>query len=1205
MAAMSEEDTLKDLLGDGANAALERFDHDRPIDQHDKAADAIDFEDISDDDDLPDEEEGITQMETDHGDVYNGLPSDFRGSFGAPNANGNHFGPDPSSDDLFGNGESSLGDGTPSPKQQRHQRPGPPMSRPTGLALPSMSGLALPTAAHNGTRPQQRHSQYSPMSTSPPSFREEDYADRSPSARLESEEEAEDNTNPEAVQRRLFRTAKRKQAGAGIAEEKQPISMADFYKFFPEYEFDQNPKFLELFPQRPAQYRGKVSIKPPKAVLPTKLSLDLLPDQERSFRSAAGTKPAHDSIQAAGMIRVQYDRATQDDSDSDLALSPIDENETVGGVNMADLAIICEDWGMNSIHAASVAKVHLHDDFMNGGWEYEDRARPSKRRKTDVLDQDLSYASSRSYPSFEDPEREVAKLARHVTLDLNDTHLMIDEHPPATRRAHRMTGDAKHDANTVKDLTRRYNISNDSAYDLLKENHQHKIRSTLGSMAIEHTLPAIKLQYPYYKITLEPKVKRTFHRPSLDLRDSRREYKFQRPLKSLKKKNLRGKDVKELFDTSDKLSLNDNASVLLLEYSEEAPLMMSNFGMGSRLINYYRKRNTDDQERPKRDIGETHVLLMQDKSPFANFGHVDQGEFVPTLQNGLYRAPVFQHTSKAADFLVAVSSTYEGGSRLYLRNVEHLHAVGQQLPFKEVPTEHSRKVTDAAKRRLRALSYRIFTKSQDPTRRDKQLDNATLMPHLPGHDMPQTRSKMREFMKYERMPNREGGVWVPFPGQHVPDSDELHSWIKPEDICLLDAMQVGVQHLDDLGLKDTKGQDEKDEIRDADDKDNIEIKLAPWRTTKNFIGATQGKAMLQLHGEGDPTGRGEGFSFVRTSMKGGFTAPGKSIEDTLDDRKRRDNGGHSYNVAKQQRQYDDYIRMIWDKQKRSLASEMEISDTEMDDDFDAEPESAFPFGRAATPRSSIGTPAAFARRDDDTATQHSRGSAPRDSDKLLVIERDGGRDPTYGIPTPGRRKEVITDPKIIKEYKKRRKERLRANMEFVPFTCSALPSVFTDISPSLTKLDMTGNVEIDTIKREHLEEELARIQRNVERREARERQKGRTTGASPSAAGSPGAASEGDENSSAVLGSADGTPQKGRGRNKEGTARKCANCGQVGHIKTNRKSVYTFSCVFCSEEETVYPDGTVKGSGSGQHNAEGAESASSSFMRSVYSAFKL
>lgn len=39
----------------------------------------------------------------------------------------------------------------------------------------------------------------------------------------------------------------------------------------------------------------------------------------------------------------------------------------------------------------------------------------------------------------------------------------------------------------------------------------------------------------------------------------------------------------------------------------------------------------------------------------------------------------------------------------------------------------------------------------------------------------------------------------------------------------------------------------------------------------------------------------------------------------------------------------------------------------------------------------------------------------------------------------------------------------------------------------------------------------------------------------------------------------------GKGRSKDGTARKCANCGQVGHIKTNRKSV-KFSQSVCQCE---------------------------------------
>ena len=508
----------------------------------------------------------------------------------------------------------------------------------------------------------------------------------------------------------------------------------------------------------------------------------------------------------------------------------------------------------------------------------------------------------------------------------------------------------------------------------------------------------------------------------MDLRYGQgKEHKFQRP-KNIKRKERRGREIKDLFSNAESLSHNDNSSLILLEYSEEAPITLSNFGMGNKLINYYRKRNADDQERPKRDIGDTQVLLTQDKSPFQNFGHVDGGEVVPTIHNALYRAPVFQHQPRSNDFLVGVSTSWEYGSRLYLRNVENLHTVGQQFPIAEVPGEHSRRVTDAAKKRLRAISYRIYRKQTEQMRKDKVLDNHTIMTHLKGHDMPQTRSKMREFMKYERLPNRDGGVWVPLPKQVVPDEDTLRGWVKPEDVCLLDSMQMGVQHLQDLGIKDGK---EVDDDKDVDDTAHIEKKLAPWRSTKNFLNATQGKAMLELHGEGDPTGRGEGFSFVKTSMKGGFQSLGESVEDKIDAKKRRDNGGHNYNVARQQKAYDDHIRMVWNKQKQSLSNDIEVSDVEMEDEIDAEPDSRFPYGRAATPRSSaVGTPA-YNRHDDETATQASRGSANRGrrGGEIMIIERRGGID-KYGQTAEGDDPVMVEDPRVIKAYKEARAQKL-------------------------------------------------------------------------------------------------------------------------------------------------------------------------------------
>ena len=113
---------------------------------------------------------------------------------------------------------------------------------------------------------------------------------------------------------------------------------------------------------------------------------------------------------------------------------------------------------------------------------------------------------------------------------------------------------------------------------------------------------------------------------------------------------------------------------------------------------------------------------------------------------------------------------------------------------------------------------------------------------------------------------------------------------------------------------------------------------------------------------------------------------------------------------------------------------------------------------------------------------------------------------------------------------------------------------------SVLDMNPTGDPEMDALRRQELEKELARISRNAERRVAREKAKGKPN-ASPAGAGSPGGPSDAD-------GAEDGTPKKGKRGNKDGTARKCANCGQVGHIKTNRKSVtVTFSCFICHSED--------------------------------------
>lgn len=1065
---------LSDLGGGGNNFNGGDFGagyvHVGEFDQTDKADDAQDYEDISDDD-LPEEEEAMNPFtpEEDADDdaalqtIQNAFnPDPLAQSRLAPAANGYHSEThddlaeqdvtEEHAGDLFGEGDDNFdlfGDRNSSPEQARAvpvshaPAPQPHPSRPIGLALPSKSksSLALPTLATNFAPPQYPPRRQSSDSLSVTSPIEEGPV--SPASSYDTDVTDEDGmTEQELMQRKLFKQSRKRQAGEEVDDDLDGFDLDNFYSLFPRFETNQAPVFEDLFPARRVSFKPKPPLKAPRPVHATKIALELLPDQEKSFRAPSlANKGVEAPVPKDGLVYLNNGAHDQDmsDDDDDLALSVVDENERIGGVTMQDLAVICADWDIPSV-SSNAGSPEPDAKLGTGDYDAEESARPRKKARMSILGENLSFTIPDPHLSFEDPERATAKIAKSVTLDLNDPHLLIDELSPETRRrTHHLNARRQRKADMAKEMAKRYNISNDKEYDKLKENHQHKVRATLGSMTVEHSLPAIKLQYPFYKVNLDSKQKRSFHRPHLDLRGTKMNFRFE-PLVHIKRKHIRGREVKDLFAKSNDLYLGDSANVMMLEYSEEAPMMLSNFGMGNRLINYYRKNDVDDQSRPKRDIGETHVLLPQDKSPFANFGHVDKGEVVPTVQNGMFRAPVFTHKPKSTDFLVGVSSTWRGGSKFYLRNVDNLHAVGQQFPISEVPGQHSRKVTDAAKKRLRALSYRIYTKSHESAQPVKVLNNETIMPHLPGHDMPQTRSKMREFMKYERAPGKEsGGVWVPQPGQVVPDKDTLRSWIRPEDVCLLDSMQVGVQHLGDLGIKDEKGG--ADDEKDIDESANIELQLAPWRTTKNFLNACQGKAMLALYGEGDPTGRGEGFSFVKTSMKGGFQALGQSADDKVQAKKRRDNGGHLYNVAAQQKLYDDSIRDIWNKQKESLGTDQEPSDLDMNDDADdAQGNDLY---SAATPRSAFATPAPGPSYDDDSASQFSRGASVARNDQILYIIRK--TKDKFGKPIESRVE--VKNPRIASMYKKKHYEKQLNKLRFAQVPLPPYRDALTDLLP--------------------------------------------------------------------------------------------------------------------------------------------------------------
>lgn len=979
----------------------------RELDTGEKADDAIDYEDI-DDEELPEEEAGARLPAEDateaiqEDDQIQNLFDEPDNLFGEPMEN-DAKAADDGLDDLFGDepaeAEEQQEDHTKdlfSEEEEEQEPPPPVVAAPPPPAPPPLTAPPVVEPA-----------------AQLPEVIEEDRTEKPPVVE-KNDVPPEENMDPATLRAWKLQQSLFAMSSYGPDNPPAPPENVEelLQSLFPGFDRNVLPRFLELIPTKKAHFVGKLPVKPPKPVMPTKLSVEISQDQEKSFKTGGqGHKRPLDLDNLGVVPIIESPEEEGEDVKEDVDLDLNNEEPLPGGITLQDIQIVCADWDVHSqfsemdIDEEELPADNTQNVDDDGDWLFE-TTRPAKKRKVGPSPSDIITLSHIDIPLLDEPEKATSRVAKKVTLDMNDPHLVLDERSydsvAQKPKALGALGRDELDVNVTRRLHERYNISNDQAYDTLKQNHQNKIRSTLGNVTLDHSMPALRLQWPYYKTELARAEARSFHRPSLTFRPGQTCW-FKNPAQ-VKRKHQKSKDIKTVFNTTRDLSMADNSSVLLLENSEEVPTMMSNFGMANRFINYYRRKSIEDPTRPKAEIGETVVLLPQDKSPFSLFGHVDPGEITPSISNSMYRAPLFQHKAKPTDFLVVRSSTGSGGSNYYLRNIENLYVVGQQLPSVDVPGPHSRKITTVAKNRMKMLVYRLLKKSPD-----LRLSISDVTAHIPGTSDMQNRQKVKDFLQHDK----DSKYWVPM--EPVPDQDTIRSWVQPEDVCLLESMQVGQQHLHDTGYgvdAETGGDDDEDA-----EGESFEQLMAPWKTTRNFLLASQGKAMLKLHGEGDPTGRGEGFSFIKTSMKGGFKAVGESVEDKLDAQRLKELGGHSYNVARQQRSYETSIRRIWDAQAASLSSTVEQSDDESDVDKEEED-----FGKP-TPRSEAPTPAPLPQ--DETTSQYSKMSATSQRNKVLRITRKY-EEPDGNVVA---REQIVRDPRVIRKYLQYRHSHETSNTE--------------------------------------------------------------------------------------------------------------------------------------------------------------------------------
>lgn len=887
------------------------------------------------------------------------------------------------------------------------------------------------------------------------------------------EEYGHDNTNNKAIdgEGHLISEAEKKQKELEKQRKEQAIKEVQLKIFFPTFEKGRHMKLQTLFPIVPLDFSYQQPPPVEKPLLPTCNKFDVSVDQSMEFKMPvkkyreyqkrlrkAHTKPDVTIVQINPEEQLEQ---------SSIGEEAVTHKEIIPIKYDPDMIISTADWNDDNIFDAS---------------EDLEILPPPKRLKMDINDLDV-WDDDDENMIF---EGNLNLDSINLKLDMNDPHLVfMEKENKYPIPIHIKNSDATIPSNP-KLLELKFNISNDKDYEPLKANYQTRVRATIGTLSIEHAPPALRLQFPFYKVSPTEKENRLYHRPKFTVKTNQT-IVFSK-LKTRKKKKDRGKDASEIFRNSTDLTLGDSAPIFLSEYSEEYPLMMNKFGMSTKIINYYRKMNDDDNNRPKSIVGETHILGVNDRSPFWNFGMVERGTTVPTFYNKMSRAPIFHHEPYSTDFLLIRSTGGNIGQRYYLRPINYLLTVGQTLPAIEIPGPHSRRATTLMKNRLRMIAYRALNANENTRITVKDISD-----HFPKQTDMQIRQRLKEFMEYQRS-GPDQGFWTLKSNNKPPDYEAIRRMMTPEDVCVLSTMMWGQQKFEDLDLFRRERLDSSDENANKKDKDgkenNIEEslsqQLAPWNTTRNFIQATQGKAMLQIHGEGDPSKSGRAMSFLKISMKGGFI---KNVEGRNESKPGTPSGNtssapHTYNVAIQQKLYDEQINKVWYKQAASLSRQRNTDKPRVAEINELSDQ--------------------YYLKKANRAVDEEVNEKPRYLRITRMVKN------AYGIKE--RKVQVIKDPKVVELYVKKKQEQL------VEMSANA------DSNAVLITNDEEENMKV----KKRLEQELAKLEKQAEKKKKKQ------TGITAANIDSEGRISG-----------------KGIGKGKS-TSRRCATCGSLGHIRTNK-----------------------------------------------------
>ena len=388
-----------------------------------------------------------------------------------------------------------------------------------------------------------------------------------------------------------------------------------------------------------------------------------------------------------------------------------------------------------------------------------------------------------------------------------------------------------------------------------------------GGTLLQHATPSVQLTAPFIPTHMGPIKLRQYHRWPIKryshgplsnftaFHGVQSLYKHQRKMekwRTAEREEAGGGDIFLMREAKD-LSGKDG-DLVLFEYIEEYPPLMSFVGMCSKIKNYYKRKPDNDKGPKEYKYGE---LTYAHTSPF--LGTMTPGQTIQSIENNMYRCPIYEHKLPSTDFIVIRTRT-----EFSIRECNAFFVSGQQCPLYEVPGPNSKKANNFTRDFLQVFIYRLFWKSRDSPKRIKMDD---IKKAFPAHSESSIRKRLKPCAEFHRT-GPDSNWWVMKPGFRLPTEEEIRSMVDPEQCCSYYSMIAGEQRLKDAGYGDKFILAQEDEDNEDNLKMDDEVKCAPWHTTRAYVQAMKGKCLLQLTGAADPTGAaGEGLSYVKIPNK--------------------------------------------------------------------------------------------------------------------------------------------------------------------------------------------------------------------------------------------------------------------------------------------------------------------------------------------------